>query len=46
MVSEGRGQLTIQLLEDTLDSAGAACAGHGDVEFVVVCHCNCLESGK
>ena len=30
------GRLTIQLLEDTLDGAAAAAAGHGDVEFVVV----------
>jgi len=28
--------LTIELLEDTLDGAGATAAGHCDVEFVVV----------
>lgn len=31
--------LTVKLLEDSLDGAGAAAAGHGDVEFVdVLCH--------
>jgi hypothetical protein len=31
--------LTFSLLEDTLDGAGAAAAGHCDVELVVVfCH--------
>lgn len=28
--------LTIELLQDTLHGAGAAAAGHGDVELVVV----------
>ena len=33
------GDRTIELLEHTLDRAGAAAAGHGDVELVVVlCH--------
>jgi hypothetical protein len=31
---------TIKLLQDTLDRAGAASAGHGDVELVVMfSHC-------
>jgi len=29
-------RLTIELLEHALDGAGAAAAGHGDVELVVV----------
>ena len=29
-------QLTLELLEHALDGAGAAAAGHGDVELVVV----------
>jgi hypothetical protein len=32
----GRYVLTIEFLEDALDSAGAAGAGHGDCEFVGV----------
>lgn len=30
--------LTVELLEDTVDGAGAAAAGHGDVELVGVRH--------
>lgn len=34
------GGLAIELLEHALHGAGAAAAGHGDVEFVVVVrHC-------
>jgi hypothetical protein len=33
---EGRKGLTIKLLEDSLNGAGAAAAGHGHVEFVEV----------
>lgn len=29
--------LTVELLEDTVDGAGATAAAHGHVEFVVVC---------
>ena len=31
-----KNQLTLELLEHALDGAGAAAAGHGDVELVVV----------
>ena len=32
----GRGGFTVELLEDAVDGAGAAAAGHGDVELVGV----------
>jgi hypothetical protein len=37
-ICEARGQhgLTVHLLEDTLDGAGAAAACHGYIELVVV----------
>ena len=35
--SKGRGWgFTVESLEDSFDGAGAAAAGHGDVEFVDV----------
>ena len=38
----GEGGLrTVELLEDTVDGAGAAAAGHGDVELVGVRHFGC-----
>lgn len=40
--------LTVHLLEHALDGAGAAAAGHGDVEFVGVLggHCCGLCEGR
>ena len=36
MSNRAAWQLTIELLEHALHGAGAAAAGHGDVELVVV----------
>ena len=36
MIREKTIELTFELLEDTLDSAGAAAAGHGNVKVVGV----------
>lgn len=47
MKKEGkRGQRTVHALEDAVDGAGAAAAGHFDVEVVVVrCCCCCCGGG-
>lgn len=38
--SERGGWITVEFLEDSLHGAGAAAAGHCDIEFVVVFgHC-------
>lgn len=42
----GERGLTIQLLQDTVDGAGAAAAAHADVELVgVLSHCVGFGSG-